>query len=84
METVYLETSFVSYLVARPSRDLIIAGHQKLSHDWWTYRRPDFNCVISEVVLDEASQGDPSEAAKRLSILADIPVLAFTTEADIL
>ena len=30
MESVYLETTFISYLVARPSRDLIVAGHQQI------------------------------------------------------
>ena len=28
MESVYLETTFISYLVARPSRDLHVAAHQ--------------------------------------------------------
>jgi hypothetical protein len=28
MESVYLETTFISYLVARASRDVIVAGHQ--------------------------------------------------------
>ncbi len=33
MESVYLETTFISYLVARPSRDMIVAAHQQISHE---------------------------------------------------
>ncbi len=33
MESVYLETTFISYLVARPSRDVIVAGHQQATQD---------------------------------------------------
>ncbi|MDX2041987.1 MAG: hypothetical protein SF097_12095 [Acidobacteriota bacterium] len=35
MTKVYLETRFVSYLVARRSRDLIVAARQQLTNDWW-------------------------------------------------
>jgi len=34
MESVYLETTFISYLVARPSRDILIATHQQATRDW--------------------------------------------------
>jgi hypothetical protein len=30
---VYIETTIVSYLTARPSRDLIIAAHQQLTQE---------------------------------------------------
>ncbi|MBO1346719.1 MAG: hypothetical protein EBE86_004670 [Hormoscilla sp. GUM202] len=30
--TVYIETSVISYLTARPSRDLIVAAHQQITH----------------------------------------------------
>jgi len=33
MERVYIETTFVSYLTARPSRDVVIAGHQQTTHE---------------------------------------------------
>jgi len=32
--SVYLETSFVSYLTAKPSRNLIVAAHQSITSDW--------------------------------------------------
>ncbi|MFO0804906.1 MAG: type II toxin-antitoxin system VapC family toxin [Gemmataceae bacterium] len=84
METVYLETSFISYLVARPSRDVIVAGHQQTTQDWWANRRSGFECVISQVVIDEALAGDSSEAQKRLAILTDLPELEITADAEAL
>ena len=32
---VYIETSIVSYLTARPSRDLVIAARQEITHELW-------------------------------------------------
>jgi len=55
MESVYLETTFISYLVARPSRDVIVAGHQQTTQEWWANRRTEFECSVSQVVIDEAS-----------------------------
>lgn len=82
METVYLETTFISYLVARPSRDVIAAGHQQSTLDWWANRRSEFECSVSQVVIDEASVGDPTEVQKRLGIINDLAVLAITDEAN--
>jgi hypothetical protein len=59
VETVYLETTFISYLVARPSRDLLVAAHQHATEEWWATRRGEFECCVSQVVIDEASIGDP-------------------------
>jgi hypothetical protein len=80
MESVYLETTFISYLVARPSRDLIVAGHQQTTQDWWANRRSLFECFVSQVVIDESSAGDPNEIQKRLAIIANLPALDLTTE----
>ena len=33
MATVYLETTIISYLAAKPSRDVVTAGHQQTTHD---------------------------------------------------
>src|SRR5262249_47884004 len=84
MESVYLETTFISYLVARPSRDVIVAGHQQTTHDWWENRRTNFDCSVSQVVIDEASVGDPREVGKRLTILGGLPTLAITDDANAL
>lgn len=82
MESVYLETTLISYLVARPSRDLLVAAHQQTTQDWWSERRREFECYISQVVLDEAAAGDPEEAKKRVAIIGDFPVLEATEEAE--
>src|SRR5207244_13621544 len=84
MESVYLETTFVSYLVARPSRDVIVAGHQHTTEEWWTNRRSQFECSVSQVVIDEASLGDPAEVQKRLAIIAGLPTLEVSEDAEAL
>lgn len=82
MESVYLETSYISYLVARPSGDLLVAAHQKTTQDWWTDRRDLFTCYVSQVVIDEASAGDPTEAQKRLAVISGLAVLDLTPGAE--
>ncbi len=82
MAPVYLETSVVSYLVSRPSRDLIVAAHQQITRDWWDRHRRSFACFISDIVLDEAGDGDPEQAALRLKALDRIPRLAATPEGE--
>ena len=84
MESVYLETSFISYLVARPSRDLLVAAHQQITHEWWANRRSEFECSVSQVVIDEASDGDPTEVQKRLAIIGGLPILEVTPDAETL
>jgi predicted nucleic acid-binding protein len=78
--SVYVETSIISYLVARPSRDLIVAGHQQLTLEWWEQRRASFNVVASPLVLREASLGNPEFAEKRRAVLASIPLLEVRSD----
>lgn len=84
METVYLETTFISYLVALPSRDLIVAAHQQVTNDWWANRKIKYECYISEIVVDEASSGDENEIKKRLAIIDELMLLDLTEEANTL
>jgi len=78
--TVYIETSIISYLAAYPSRDLITAAHQQITHTWWQVRRPEFSIFVSQVVLDESAAGDSQMASKRLEILTNVPLLEVTPE----
>jgi predicted nucleic acid-binding protein len=75
METIYIETTIVSYLVAKPSRDLILAAHQKITQEWWREERGNYRCVTSEEVLREVSLGDPAMSRRRVETLAEIAVL---------
>jgi predicted nucleic acid-binding protein len=81
--TVYLETTIVSYLAARSTRDLVRAAQQQVTRDWWLGRER-FELFISELVLSEASQGDPSAAAERLVFLNEIPLLTPNESTDAL
>jgi hypothetical protein len=74
-EKVYIETTIVSYLVARPSRDPLLAVDQLITRDWWERRRPKFDLYISDVVKDESAAGDPDVVRRRLEVLALLPVL---------
>lgn len=78
---VYIETSVISYLTARPSRDLITAAHQQLTIEWWEDRRADFDLYISQLVVQEASAGDEAAANKRLEIIEPISLLELNEEA---
>ena len=62
---VYIETSLISYLAARRSRDLIVAARQQLTIDWCDKEREKYELFISEAVLREARKGDGNEIAKR-------------------
>ena len=71
---VYVETSVISYLTARPSRDLIVAAHQQITQDFWQ-RSSEFEFYASQLVVDEAQRGDAEAAQARVAVLDDIALL---------
>jgi hypothetical protein len=83
-QTLYLETTIPSYLTSRPSRDLIIAGHQQVTKEWWEKRRDAFQIYISQLVIDEAGAGDPGAAQERMQVIKDFSVLDITPEVGLL
>ena len=79
--TVYIESSVISYLASRPSRDIITAGRQAITHDWWNNHRHRFELQISILVEEEISKGDSAAAKKRNELVADLPSLLITDDA---
>ena len=76
---VYIETSVISYLTARPCKTIIGAAHQQITSAWWE-KRDDYELFISESVLMECSAGDPIAANNRLEILKNIPLLVINED----
>jgi len=45
--SVYIETTVISYIAAKPSRDLIVAAHQQVTTEWWDNTLPCCESFIS-------------------------------------
>src|SRR6266404_3146102 len=82
MESVYIETTIVSYLVARPAAGTLAHQWHVWTEDWWRFRRPGFECVISAEVLREAAEGDPEASRRRLQVLSGLTVMQRTRAVD--
>jgi predicted nucleic acid-binding protein len=78
--TVYLETTIPSYLTARPSTNLIVAGEQAITRQWWEIRRKRYRLLVSEAVIEEASRGDPDASQRRLGLLFGLEELSIDEE----
>ncbi len=67
--TVYIETSVVSYYVGRASRDVVIAGHQQATVDFWALLGDELSPFVSALVVKEAGKGDAELARSRLDAI---------------
>ena len=84
MQTVYIETSIVSYLRQPPSSRVVMAARQLLTHQWWDVERANYELVTSQYVIDEASAGNPVHAAERLESLDGIPLLPLVPQIGVI
>jgi hypothetical protein len=82
MMRVYIETTIPSYLTSWPSPQVVHAGHQISTHDWWDNHRQNYELYTSLVTQQEAASGDASAAQRRLDSLVGIPMLAITPECE--
>ncbi len=73
---VYLETSFFRYLIATHSTDLEKASRQRITREWWTHFRRNYELLVSQTVYDEFYEIGPgkigeAEAAQRFALLQE-------------
>ena len=80
MQTLYIESTVISYYTARRRRDLIAAAHQEITLDWWEKALPLFEPFVSQIVYDEISRGDPEAAQQRMSVIQSFKVLEMMPE----
>ena len=81
---LYIETTVVSYLTARPSRDLLVAGHQEATRELWPRLTKDYDTYVSALVYVEAARGDAEQAAKRLAAIKPFLMLDIDKDARML
>jgi len=82
MDIVYIETSIISHATARPSSDPATTVLQDQAKRWMAEQRPLYQAVTSQLVIDEASLGDPDAVKRRLALLDGIPILPANPDAD--
>jgi len=80
---VYIETSVISYLTARTSRDVLTAARQTWTREWWAVAHQHWELAASELVVEESARGDPAAAQQRLAALAPIELLPITQEMQV-
>lgn len=74
----YVETSVISYLTSRPSRELVTAAHQQLTAEWWSGARRTVSAVVSQLVIEEGRMGDVESARRRIEAIEGLPILELT------
>lgn len=80
MQTVYIETTVISYYAARRTRDLVTAAHQEITLEWWEKALPLFEPYVSQIVFDEITRGDKEAVRSRLAAVRGFGVLEMIPE----
>lgn len=77
---IYLETTVVSYYTGQISRDIIIAGHQQITREWWDNQLDRYTPFISEIVYEEITRGDQKAAKKRIKAVEGFDYLEINSD----
>lgn len=81
-KTIYIETSVISYMTGRGSRDLLIAARQEETRELWPRLLSEFDSYVSSLVFSESESGDTEAAQRRLEAIKPFPVLQVSSEAE--
>ena len=80
-ESIYLETTIISYYSSRPNRDIVIAGHQQITKDFIDKSALQYDIFVSELVIEECKSGDKEAAILRLELLKTFNLLELNNAA---
>lgn len=80
---IYIETSVISYLTARTSRDVLTAARQTWTREWWDVAHQHWILKASELVVEESAKGDPAAAQMRLAALGPLDLIPITGEMQV-
>lgn len=79
---LYLETTVISYLVARPSKDASLAYRQQVTQQLWEEYADDYEFVVSDIVIGEILRGDAVAAQLRFDVVANLTILDLSPDVD--
>ena len=82
MQSLYIETSVISFLRENPSASAESVERQRITRRWWNFYRPRYQLVTSQYVVDEANVGNPARAQERVQYLAGLPLVSLSSEID--
>lgn len=72
---IYVETTVISYLAARPARDVVSLARQEMSREFWLWAPTVYELCCSQLTIDEISKGDEAAALRRQAFVALCTVL---------
>ena len=79
---VYIESSVISYLTARPTSDLIKNSWQSVTQQWWASKIDTVTACISPYVIQEIQGGDANAAKERVDAVRTLAVLETNVEIE--
>jgi hypothetical protein len=82
-QIAYIETTVISYLVARPNRHFLTAARQEITRTWWRTRLREYDPCVSEIVEQEIREGDKEMVALRLAAITGFQFLVPDPRIDV-
>ena len=77
-----METTIIGHLTGRIVADPIVAARQHSTREWWDRRATRYQLFISQLVVDECSEGNKVAAGDRLNSISTVDLLGGGVETD--
>ena len=79
---LYLETTVISYLVARPSNDTSLVYRQQVTQQLWEEYADVYEFVVSDIVISVILRGDALAAQRRFDVVTNLSILDLSPDVD--